>query len=135
LSPGVNSYIWAFANNPVTNEQRPGIHDAKGSVKMDLFSSTSINAAAGLDYKKTIIVHGLLMAAGWGLCTVAGIFVARYMKAIMGVWWFRAHVAFMLLNVIMTVIAFGKFTDVSISGHSISCLLTTIFLFWIFFVS
>ena len=41
-------------------------------------------------------VHGIIMTVAWGVCPFVGIFVARYLKEKLGVWWYRIHVVFML---------------------------------------
>ncbi|KAJ3109864.1 hypothetical protein HDU97_000094 [Phlyctochytrium planicorne] len=40
-------------------------------------------------------VHGVLMFIAWGVAPFAGIFVARYLKDRLGIWWFRLHVFLM----------------------------------------
>ncbi|KAI8927894.1 hypothetical protein BC831DRAFT_151828 [Entophlyctis helioformis] len=51
---------------------------------------------AGTTYNSIVITHAIIMIVAWILCPFAGIFVARFLKKRLGVWWFRLHVFFML---------------------------------------
>ncbi|KAJ3192949.1 DOMON domain-containing protein frrs1L [Irineochytrium annulatum] len=43
------------------------------------------------------VVHGALMFVAWCVSPFLGIFVARFLKDLLGVWWFRIHVFLMLV--------------------------------------
>lgn len=47
-------------------------------------------------FQNILVAHGLLFFIAWGIAPFIGIFVARYLKNIMGVWWYRVHVAMLL---------------------------------------
>ncbi|KAJ3190995.1 hypothetical protein HK101_008182 [Irineochytrium annulatum] len=41
-------------------------------------------------------IHGVLMFIAWGVAPYIGIFIARYTKDMLGVWWYRLHMGIML---------------------------------------
>ncbi|KAI8847390.1 hypothetical protein BC829DRAFT_396479 [Chytridium lagenaria] len=49
------------------------------------------------DNEYTNMVHGVLMFVAWGVAPFIGIFIARFLKNALGVWWFRLHVFFLLI--------------------------------------
>lgn len=46
---------------------------------------------------KILIAHGILFFIAWGVAPFIGIFVARYLKNVMGIWWYRVHVGSLVL--------------------------------------
>jgi hypothetical protein len=42
------------------------------------------------------MIHGILMTFAWCVAPYIGVFIARYLKDVLGVWWYRLHVALML---------------------------------------
>ena len=46
------------------------------------------------------LVHGALMAAGWAVCIIFGIIVARYVPKKLE-WWFPVHIFFQSLGLIL----------------------------------
>ncbi|KAI8799925.1 hypothetical protein BJ742DRAFT_843792 [Cladochytrium replicatum] len=68
--------------------------------------STSANDAAQAS-DRLRVAHGLLMFIAWCILAPAGIFVSRYMKVSLGVWWFRFHIALTGVGVgALTIVAF-----------------------------
>ncbi|KAJ3115700.1 hypothetical protein HDU96_000179 [Phlyctochytrium bullatum] len=59
------------------------------------------------DNKYTNLVHGVVMFVAWGVAPFVGIFIARYLKDALGVWWFRLHVFFLfIVTMLLTVAGF-----------------------------
>lgn len=117
ITDSVQGMIWAWGNAQVTSETNIPQHDQRGSFKLNLLSANStVSFGTSLDYKKVVLTHGLMMAIGWAILVVAGIFVARFLKNIMGVWWYRAHVGLMMFNVVLSIIAFGLIVAVTEDG-------------------
>ncbi|KAL2913511.1 hypothetical protein HK105_206971 [Polyrhizophydium stewartii] len=49
--------------------------------------------------------HGIILVVAWLVCPAAGIFIARYLKFALGVWWFRLHVFFLFVGTGLLTIA------------------------------
>ncbi|KAJ3300693.1 DOMON domain-containing protein frrs1L [Borealophlyctis nickersoniae] len=47
-------------------------------------------------YTTILKAHGALMFIAWGIAPFLGIFIARYLKDALGIWWYRLHVGLML---------------------------------------
>jgi len=57
--------------------------------------------------KAILIAHGILFFIAWGIAPFVGIFVARYLKNAMGVWWYRVHLGiFVGITGILSLISF-----------------------------
>eukprot|EP00842_Homolaphlyctis_polyrhiza_P000138 jgi/Hompol1/1124/HPOL_000044-RA len=48
----------------------------------------------GVTYDYILRIHGYLLFFAWTISPAIGIFIARYLKDYLGVWWFRLHVFF-----------------------------------------
>lgn len=59
-----------------------------------------------LTHMESAIIHGILMFVAWYLLCSSGIFVARFMKARLGIWWFRVHFGLFGLAILLTVTGF-----------------------------
>ena len=54
-----------------------------------------------------LIAHGILFFIAWGVAPFVGIFVARYLKNAMGVWWYRVHLGiFVGITGVLSLISF-----------------------------
>lgn len=115
---GKTSYIFAHSNNSVENPDSPKSpflkHNKKGLITgINFLESNASYTQAGSeddsDYLHFIIqVHGILMIIAWSVSPFIGIFVARYLKVVLGVWWYRIHVFLMLfVTGIFTLVAFS----------------------------
>ncbi|RKO94549.1 hypothetical protein BDK51DRAFT_43165 [Blyttiomyces helicus] len=128
--------------NPITAQSQPFIWAALpgnpgGALKMHQFKGTasgnlldgslayeagaargSIISSSGDNYDKLVRAHGLLMTGGWLIAAPLGVFIARFGKATFGVWWFRIHVALMIVGAVGgTYAGFGLvYTAVSQNG-------------------
>ncbi|KAJ3292123.1 hypothetical protein HK104_005547 [Borealophlyctis nickersoniae] len=58
-----------------------------------------------LTYAKVLFYHGIVMFIAWGVAPFVGIFIARYLKDALGVWWYRLHLGIMFVFVGMGTVA------------------------------
>jgi hypothetical protein len=95
--PSGNAASSSFSAHPMTNGY--GIEQVQLFATLSRFSGSlgtpQISGTTSKDKFGPILIHGILMFVAWGVCAPAGILIARYFKNEMGVWWFRAHIAFM----------------------------------------
>lgn len=49
-------------------------------------------ATPSFNYEMVVQLHASLMWVAWVMCPFGGIFVARYLKSYLGVWWYKIHV-------------------------------------------
>ncbi|KAL2913504.1 hypothetical protein HK105_206964 [Polyrhizophydium stewartii] len=110
------SYIYAMSDSAPENPDSPaaaiGIHSQRRSLgPVDMTQSIDspdqilsvggggpiLSLPSGTTYDMILRTHGIIMFVAWVLCPAVGIFIARYLKNAMGVWWFRAH--FMIMGV------------------------------------
>ncbi|KAJ1569633.1 hypothetical protein HK096_002467, partial [Nowakowskiella sp. JEL0078] len=109
ISKGSMSYIYAYAaTRPASDISTSsfGQHDSYGSMTFDFLTLSAANNQSSLIssssggpifvVSNSIIIHGIIMTIAWGLCPVAGIFIARYLKDALGIWWYYSHMALML---------------------------------------
>lgn len=100
-------FIFAHSNFSVENPDSPQSpflkHNKKGKISGIDFLSTnapftdgSFDVDDGEKRHLIIQIHGILMLFAWSISPFIGIFVARYMKGALGVWWYRIHVFMML---------------------------------------
>ena len=73
-----------------TDTTAPSTGDAIGMSSGPLIASTPDQ------YVQILIIHGVLFFLAWTVAPFAGIFIARYMKNALGVWWYRLHMGLML---------------------------------------
>lgn len=98
---GLNKLIWSVG--PISGSN-PLTHIARGQIDVD-FSSTEEPPAQKVNYKDILLVlHGISMTFAWVFCASLGIFVARFLKNKLGVWWFRLHIITLILAVLLTLI-------------------------------
>ncbi|KAI8799406.1 hypothetical protein BJ742DRAFT_687239 [Cladochytrium replicatum] len=111
FTPGTSqSFIWAYGSvNPGASASGTvQLHDQRGTFSRDFFTAPTSNNNGGsadssgaiinLDTKTAWYIHGALLTAAWTLFPFAGIFIARYLKDALGVWWYRLHLGFMLIG-------------------------------------
>ncbi|KAH6585561.1 hypothetical protein BASA50_001170 [Batrachochytrium salamandrivorans] len=121
ISP-TNMYIYAYSpKTPLhLDSQRPRFneHSMYGIItKLDLTLPVSNSARNGSDnnnssgtealpfvqlpintsYDDIVRYHGIIMFVAWIISPALGVFIARYLKVVLGVWWFRLHVFFMFV--------------------------------------
>jgi hypothetical protein len=102
--------IWAFTPAAVEggDDVAASIQfhgDRKGgsgkSVNLLQSNKSAPTAPSSSPSKAYLTAHVYLMIFAWAISMPAGIFVARFMKAKLGVWWFRLHIAFMLVGALL----------------------------------
>jgi hypothetical protein len=57
-----------------------------------------LNLPSNFSYTTLLLVHGYLLLFAWVLCPFVGIFIARFMKAKLGHWWYRLHLMVMIFG-------------------------------------
>eukprot|EP00842_Homolaphlyctis_polyrhiza_P000140 jgi/Hompol1/1126/HPOL_000046-RA len=58
-----------------------------------------------IGYDEILRIHGFLMFIAWTLSPAIGIFIARYLKDYLGLWWLRLHMLFMCVFTMLFTIA------------------------------
>ena len=117
LKQGPMDLIWAFSASPVTDENSPVVHDKYGTIKVNLFSDSAVSVSGGINTTTLYLVHGILMILAWSLLIPGGIFVARFTKQALGVWWFRLHWGSMLLGLFFTIVGFALAVSAKTTRH------------------
>lgn len=116
---GNNVYIWATGSTPPDSsdiDSSFGIHDGRGSFSFNPATGAAATATSALSI--SVILHGAIMIVAWLFLTPVGIIIARYFKPALGVWWFRLHMALMLLAVASQYGSFGLiFSTVDSNRH------------------
>ena len=104
--PSVTRSIYKF-NDPITPQPTniiingtQGTNDTQTGTDAGTDSATESEALALISstpeqYNQMLIAHGSLMFLAWGVAPFFGIFVARYLKDALGVWWYRLHLGLM----------------------------------------
>lgn len=100
--------IWAYNDNinDIAGDGDLAQHTRFGSFSLNLLSESSATASASPD-----IVHGYLMMISWLILAPFGIFIAAFLKAKLGVWWFRLHALIFTVAFIAILAAFGIIVD------------------------
>ncbi|KAH6568007.1 hypothetical protein BASA50_001168 [Batrachochytrium salamandrivorans] len=114
-SPG--NYIYAFCAIPPTANGAIARHDNFGAMlSFDYISAapsgngTNTTSVSGSGvtfapiltstpsmYKTIVVLHGVSMFIAWGVAPLIGIFIARYLKNKLDVWWYRLHLIIMFM--------------------------------------
>jgi hypothetical protein len=86
------------ANADDINSDFPFHANSKGIFSpINFLGSKEWSEDADDDNEGTILIaHGILFFIAWGVAPFIGIFVARYLKNMLGVWWYRIHVGLFL---------------------------------------
>ncbi|KAI8902299.1 hypothetical protein BC833DRAFT_645389 [Globomyces pollinis-pini] len=122
----LGSFIYAYGDEPLNGEPSSvrvtkHLPANKGRLSLDFtkpkpsFKSTgsdsgknntqtvSVDSAGSIfyteDYQTVVILHAYVMIFAWLLCPFIGIFIARYLKDELGIWWLRLHGLFMVVGV------------------------------------
>jgi hypothetical protein len=103
-----SNYIWAYGSSSVISGIVPR-HAVYGSISIDFttMNSTSTNNLNDIplfNIKNSSLIHGILMTTSWTIIPFSAIFIARYLKNIMGKWWYYTHLYLMLLATIISTI-------------------------------
>lgn len=89
-----------FSQHSIYAELAPVNFLASGSTGGGVVNG-SVNVPAAIlssspkQYANVLLAHGLLFFLAWTVAPFIGIFVARYLKNALGVWWYRLHVGIM----------------------------------------
>lgn len=114
---GTTNYLYGIGSSPPNgNPDSPsssfGIHTSFGVFAADLtfpvanggtFQSTGSGSTStpptltNIDKLTINLIHGVIMFLAWGVGPYVGIFIARFLKDALGVWWFRLHLGIMLV--------------------------------------
>jgi hypothetical protein len=102
-----SSFIYGYSNDAPSQIDSPqsnfGIHESYGALpKVDFLSLTGSRGAgvgSGKAFlkstreqkQKVLLAHGSLFFIAWFLAPLAAIFIARYLKDLLGIWWYRIH--------------------------------------------
>ncbi|KAJ3258243.1 hypothetical protein HK103_003724 [Boothiomyces macroporosus] len=145
-------FIYALSDTAPSNPDDPtstfSIHDKfgkLGNLDFTTYHSGTGNANGGgnsiltlpdgVEYSTVIRLHGYVMLYAWVFCPFIGVFIARYLKDYLGVWWFRLHVLIMLfgcalgsVSAVLLIFLFktGEHFTASPSLHPLLGLLVTI---------
>ncbi|KAJ3026686.1 UNVERIFIED_CONTAM: hypothetical protein HDU68_005226 [Siphonaria sp. JEL0065] len=124
---GKTSLIYALSSATPSSPNSVGYHDGPhGSFSIDITNGVS-GSVSNSEIPMQYIAHGACMFVAWGFTPYFIVFVARYLKFKLGVWWFKLHVAGALLGNIgcsiaaMIVITVGRGQSLRLgaSNHSI----------------
>ncbi|KAI9298513.1 hypothetical protein K502DRAFT_229631 [Neoconidiobolus thromboides FSU 785] len=118
---GSNEMVWAYSNKKPTVEKKISKHQSRGSI---LYSMESGNSKAVQPPPQlSILIHGVLMMVAWLILPSLAIFIARFLKDKLGVWWFKLHIsAFVgvgVLSAISIAIVAAKIGNRFKTNHSI----------------
>jgi hypothetical protein len=111
-----SQYIFAYADGRAMQPDSPASnfpkHSSVGKIQGVNFLSVLATNSTGestkseqtkpiidtdaKSYKLIIQAHGILMFIAWAVAPFLGIFIARYLKDLLGVWWYRLHLFVML---------------------------------------
>jgi hypothetical protein len=111
-----SSYIYAYAEGRAQQPDSPSSsfpkHSAFGKIQGVNFLSVVATNTTGTSsessstkpiintdpssYRLIIQAHGILMFIAWSVAPFLGIFIARYLKDLLGEWWYKLHLFIML---------------------------------------
>ncbi|KAJ8326930.1 hypothetical protein QVD99_005308 [Batrachochytrium dendrobatidis] len=114
-SPG--NYIYAAFSDKLSPGGGLPVHNSRGSIKAFDYNtaapsvdggtanstqsgtskSTAILSSTPDLYKTIVVLHGVGMFVAWGIAPFFGIFIARYLKEKLDVWWYRLHLIIMFV--------------------------------------
>ncbi|KAJ3312332.1 hypothetical protein HDV04_003225 [Boothiomyces sp. JEL0838] len=117
-------YSYAYADHPVRTPTDPNtsfdIHDKHGGFGPLDFTTLKVTNSNGtvpapkvvagpssgilvlpddFSYSTLVTIHAYLLMFAWIVCPFIGIYIARYLKTALGIWWLRLHTLFMLVGV------------------------------------
>jgi len=98
-------YIWAIGEGTGEAILQHKSSD-KGTITQNLLEagkSSEVTAPKGAiidadpnTYNLVLFAHGILFFLAWAVAPFVGIFIARYLKDALGVWWYKLHLFIML---------------------------------------
>ncbi|KAL2913503.1 hypothetical protein HK105_206963 [Polyrhizophydium stewartii] len=120
VAPG--NFIYASSPTKVTNGAIQQHGATRGSIAGFNFNSAppggnitdSGSASSGkpfltfsdpASYQLLIKLHGIAMVIAWAVAPFVGIFIARFLKDVLGVWWYRLHLGIMFVFCFLVTIA------------------------------
>ncbi|KAJ3052823.1 hypothetical protein HK097_005585 [Rhizophlyctis rosea] len=56
----------------------------------------SFVSLGSMNYETLVLAHGIFLFIAWAVAPFPGIFIARFLKNKLGVWWYRLHVGLMV---------------------------------------
>jgi hypothetical protein len=99
------SMIYAYKDTPVQNNTLL-FHDHFGVIpSINFFSNGSFAEEVKNSTFRYKRAHAILMFVSWYICPSIAVFLARFMKGSLGVWWFRLHFGLMSTSLVMSTIA------------------------------
>ena len=105
--------LWAYSGSPGTQitgsggsvDYSFGQHSNRGAASVNFFSGSASTVTNNLEnYRRA---HSILMYVAWLFIVPFAVFLSRYMKLILGVAWYRLHVALNCFAVLLSFAAFG----------------------------
>ncbi|KAJ3125632.1 hypothetical protein HK098_008360 [Nowakowskiella sp. JEL0407] len=106
IAKGSVNYIIAMGSTrPATDVSTSSFskHDEYTTFSFDFLNLAAGSTASGSATGGPIfvvanknLIHGIMMTIAWTVCPMTGIFVARYLKDVMGKWWYYTHVGLLL---------------------------------------
>jgi hypothetical protein len=101
ISNGNVNIIWAYSED---NSKNFGYHGKNRGG----FVANLLGGGGGSDVAGTVLlyIHGISMTLAWAVCTSLGIFIARYTKNNMPVWWMYWHIIVFVLTIVLTILGF-----------------------------
>ncbi|KAI8827128.1 uncharacterized protein EV422DRAFT_512762 [Fimicolochytrium jonesii] len=141
ITPAKQALIWAgFKGAAPASASTVPRHTSRGQIELNLMDGSMAYAAggatpsdqaqggavvvqdpsSGVDTDALVKAHGALMFIAWTVIAPLAIFVARFMKKALGVWWFRIHLGLFLFGTTaMTYAALGLvYKVVQLNGES-----------------
>lgn len=100
-------FIWAYSSSKPTSSPEKeavtiGIHEEKGAFTYNLNTGVLLKPHKS---SNAPIIHGAMMIIAWLIMPAISIFVARYMKHTLGVYWFRIHYCLFIMTGLVSVIS------------------------------
>lgn len=98
-------YIWAFGelsggdiaeHNPSNKGSSTHNFLEAGQASTGSIGSAPFVSADPETYNLILFSHGMLFFLAWAVAPFIGIFIARYLKDMLGVWWYKLHLYIML---------------------------------------
>ncbi|KAJ3024405.1 UNVERIFIED_CONTAM: hypothetical protein HDU68_008194 [Siphonaria sp. JEL0065] len=93
-----SNFIFAFSDSPPSDPSSASSsfsqHSYYSSFTLDLSKTgTQTNGIqVASSHSSLILAHGILMFIAWGICAPTAIFIARYLKTVLGYYWFLSHI-------------------------------------------
>ncbi|KAI9298510.1 hypothetical protein K502DRAFT_339317 [Neoconidiobolus thromboides FSU 785] len=109
-----NNMIWAYSDSTPSSDGSIKKHSSRGTFSYSVSSSgsgtiseanTPAADASTSGVATVIIIHGALMLVAWILLPIISIYIARFLKGALGIWWFRLHFGLFVLTGLIGVIS------------------------------